>query len=94
MTHSASRVNRTDVFGSMAGNGKHVGRSALEMRFSNGSNSSGRAYPNRDPAIQVTAGKSTKDQIQALKDNGFFQLNKMSGGIGRRSVMYNMQLRW
>lgn len=82
-----SIVNRTDVFGSMAGNGKHVGRSALEMRQNT-------PFPNRDPAIQVTAGKSTKDQIQALKENGFFQLNKMSGGIGRRSVMYNMQLRW
>ena len=94
VARKASLVNNTCVFGSMAGNGKKTGRSQLEMRQNV-------AYPNTDPLVKImndnTAGYNCIQKINWLKSHEggrYWEANKMTGGVGRRSLMYNMQLRW
>ena len=88
VARKASLVNNTCVFGSMAGNGKKTGRSQLEMRQNV-------AYPNRSEVVRLMpAGLSCDQKKTWLKDNNLWEYNKMTGGVGRRSLMYNMQLRW
>ena len=93
VTRKASLVNSTCIFGSMAGNGKKTGRSQLEMRKHV-------AYPNTDPLIKLLkdANKTTCAQkinwLKSYEGGRYWEANKMTGGVGRRSLMYNMQLRW
>ena len=89
ITRKASLVNNTNVFGSMPGNGKLTGRNVLEQREN-------RAYPNSDPlALNIAfQAMNTQQKIAYLKRNGLWNERHMTGGVGRRSLLYNMQLRW
>ena len=90
VSRKASLVNNNArVFGSSPGNGKHIGRS-LEMR-------EGKPYPNQDPfqhKIYTNGMWTPAQQLSLLHREGLFFRNKLTGGVGRHSVMYNSQLRW
>ena len=90
----SSLVNNTCVFGNSTGTGKQTGRNVLEMRSSfNGVG--GRAYPNSDPVAIAVGNKSCAFQLRYLKTTpGLWETNRITGGTGRRSTMYNSQLRW
>jgi hypothetical protein len=94
VTHKASLVNNTCVFGNSTGTGKQTGRNVLEMRSSfNGIG--GRAYPNSDHVAMAVGNKPCAFQLKYLKTTpGLWEWNRMTGGVGRRSTMYNSDLRW
>ena len=54
-------------------------------------------YPNNDPLQSLLDLQNEPNciaKLNWLKNSKYWNTNKMTGGVGRRSIMYNMQLRW